>query len=234
MKLLVTAASVMLAASGVHGECGVVEPESHSSTQDARVLVTLDGKPARRLSLDITISGAGGESRVKRVTNRHGTFDLKKLSPGSNYVTVSTALGVKPISTAMIRLDVTERVSDSSPISLALSHQPTPPRYEMPGVNMAPPIEFTVSRFAGRIFDPSGSGVPGAQIAVYRRPYAIDAKPTTFQSDDRGNFGGFLESGAYTAVIMSPGFKLRIAGFEVRREAPEQSMSIKMNIGSAC
>jgi hypothetical protein len=234
MKLLVTAASVMLAASGVHGECGVVEPESHSSTQNACVLVTLDGKPARHLSLDITISGAGGESRLKRVTNRHGTFDLKNLSPGANYVMVHTALGVTPTSTAMVLLDVKERVPRSSQISLALSHQPNPPRYEVPGVNMSPPIEFTAPRFAGRIVDPSGTGVPGAKIVVYRRPYAIDPKPMTFQSDDQGEFAGFLESGAYTLVIMAPGFKLRIAGFEVRREASEQRMLVKMNIGSAC
>jgi hypothetical protein len=232
MKVVTTAASILLIATVTRGECVVVSP-AVPSKQNAHVTVTVDGKPAVRLPIHLVISSfASGQSEMRITTDAHGAIDLKSLPAGQNCLTADA----DPRLNATLCLDVTaSHHATPTQVPLVLTALPVEPTLdELAKQHDKSPIEFTGPAFVGTIQDQTGAGIMKADVTVYRRDAIAKLKPLKLQADDQGNFTAALEPGVYTVVVMSPGFKTRFAGVEVKQDAPKQGMSIELKIGNVC
>jgi hypothetical protein len=233
MKAFTTAASILLIATVTRGDCVVISP-TVPSKQNARAAVTVDGKPAVRLPIHIVITSFanGKQSEMRIATDAHGAIDLKNLPAGQNCITADA----DPRLTASLCLDVTAS-HDATPtqVPLVLTALPAEPTLdELAKEHEKSPIELTGPAFVGTVKDQAGAGITKAEITVYRRGALGKPKPLKLQADDQGNFTTVLESGTYTAVVMSPGFKSRFVGVEIKQDAPKQDMSIELKIGNVC
>jgi hypothetical protein len=235
MKLFTMAASILLLATITHGECVIIATDVRPSKQNAHVTVTMNGKPAARMPIRVEILSfaSGKKSEMQLATDAHGAINLKGLPAGKNCLTTDA----EPRLTASMCLDVTA-THDKAPTEFSLVLTPLPPSEptldELAKQHDKSPIEFTAPAFVGTVKDRPGAGITKADITVYRRGSMTKADPLKVQADDEGNFTAPLEPGTYTVVVMAQGFKTRFVGVEIKRDAPEQDMSVELLIANEC
>jgi hypothetical protein len=231
MKVLVVVATAVFTWGTAYGECVMVEPAVQPSKQNAHVVVIRDRSVAAKLRLVIRVVRNGYTSEKKVTTDGRGAVDLRSLPSGLNCITFETESNTEPRLTAYRCLEV-KLATDVTASEFSIALVPAPPTLdELVKAKEFSPIEWTARKFAGTIIDPSGAGIPKAEISVYRRRLQGIQKPVKVQANDQGSFVGSLEPGTYTFVVMSPGFKSRYLGLESKEDTSEQKMSIELSIG---
>jgi Carboxypeptidase regulatory-like domain len=235
MKMFTTAASILLVATIARGECVVIATDVRPSKQNAHITLTMNGKPAVRVPIRVEILSfaSGKKSEMRLATDAHGAINLKDLPPGQSCLTTD----VEPRLTASMCLAVTathDKARTKFSLVLAPMPPPEPTLDDLAKQHDKSPIEFTAPVFVGTVKDRSGAGITKADIAVYRRGSMTKPDPLKLQADDEGNFTAPLKPGNYTIVVIAQGFKPRFVGVEIKRDAPEQDMSVELSIANDC
>ena len=234
MRLLAITVASLIATAFACGECVVVTEPSLPSHQNVRLTVLRDGKPRKNVTIAIhTWLLDGKQAPTTVTTDTLGIAELKELFPGQYCFTATTDTRLRGV----LCLDVT-KFAEATPSEFSLLLSPLPPApptlYEMAKEAEKLPIELRGQTFEGVVKDISGAAIAKAEIAVYRRASEENGNPVKLSADEYGRFLATLSPGAYTVVIQSQGFKTRFVGIEIAPEAPQQHMSIVLNIGQAC
>jgi Carboxypeptidase regulatory-like domain len=238
MSLSATAASFVLAATLAQGDSCPTTAEFKPSKQNVRALVTVNGKPAGHLRLQILADSPDRKvSELKVETDADGFFDLKGLPAGQNcFQAIGDGAGPKLVGSLCV--DVTLAVDASaSAFSLALSSWPPPEPPTMDEIakqKEKSPIEFTAATLEGAVKDFTGAVIQKADISVYRRNFPGKVDPEKVKTDEEGNFSMSLEAGTYTVVVQMDGFKTRFIGLEIEKDAPKRKISIELDIAQVC
>jgi hypothetical protein len=244
MKLSALAAACLFFSTLVRAECVEVTtatPRSLSyqqSSQNARIAVALDGKPAPGAQIDI-LTARNYHLRFSITTDIHGLAALPTLVP-EQYHVVATAtdkqrgesylaesfLGVYkgiPGSVGWVFLDLV-------PVrQVQLLELPTLEQALFGGARRTTPIG-RISGFQGFVIDPSGAGIPGATIKVFPTGSSDESHVIETETDQTGRFSVSLPEGTYTVVVHMQAFRPQAMDFEIAQGAEATVAKITLNV----
>jgi hypothetical protein len=233
MRVFGIAATCLLSASLAFGECVTISEDPLPSSRNVRITVLGDGKPKQNAVLVVISQKDGKQVGPTIRTDTRGIVELRDLADGIYCIeaTADPGLGAKLCLKVGLWID-----SKPTEVGLSLSVQPPPPPTFEERVQGAAalPIEQRAQTFAGVVKDPSGAGIPRADIVIHRRASEGKAETVKLTTDERGRFSAPLTPGSYTAGFQSAGFKTRFIGFEIAPDAPKQDLPIVLDLGTAC
>jgi hypothetical protein len=230
MRVSGIAAAWLLSASFAFGECVTIREDPRPSSRNVRITVLRDGKPKQNAVLVVISQKDGKQVGPTIRTDTRGIVEIKDLPDGIYCIeaAVDPRLGAKLCLNVGLLID-----SEPTEVGLALSAQPPTFEERVQGAATSP-IEQRAQTFAGVVKDPSGAGIPRAEIVIRRRASEGKVDTVRLTADERGRFSAPLAPGSYTAGFQSPGFKLRFVGFEIAPDAPKQDLPIVLDLGTPC
>ncbi len=200
--------------------CAEIVPIYRPSPPNLEVIVMCKGKPAAQVPVTFNLySRPGDKSYWSGSTDANGRLFPPKLSPGKYYISAETGKRY-----AELYINVTERKTERATFVMKLY---------VPFVGKAEDALVTtqVSDFHGVVLDPAGAVLSQTEIKVLRKDDLDAGVVLQLRSDEKGEFSGHLNRGAYVALFYSPGFSTYVAVFEVTTTG-EQTLRVTLQIGS--
>jgi hypothetical protein len=196
------------------------------SSQHPRITVLRDGSSVR--SAEVAVSTAAGKTLMILSTDKHGIVVLPSLHVGQ-YTVAARAPGRLQ---AYLLLDISNKKL-KKPSEFSLQLQLGPPSFEElidAAESAAPPERLPV--FSGTVVDAGGAEISKVEIRIYQRGSAGKTLVSTAMTDSTGHFGAHLPSGAYTAVLVAPGFRIKIHVFEIAADTLAQETLIRLGLAA--
>jgi len=224
MKVFTTSAAFLLLASIVAAKPSVEILQASASSQSARIMVLHDGKPLQSVKIDVFT--ADEKLRLSLSTDIDGVVVLPLLPRGRYHVAASAPgdLG------ADLLLDVS-RHKGKKPSEFSMMLLPQPPTLEerIAVVEGRGAIE-RLREFKGITVDPSGAAIPSVKIRIFQEGTGAKDRVATAEADATGHFSVHLANGTYTAIIQSQGFSTHIQVFEIKEEAEQKYLRIRLDL----
>jgi hypothetical protein len=202
--------------------------EIHPSAQKPVITVLKNGAPQPGATLAVFTND--GKPKLNLTTDSRGMVKLPHLHPGIYRLTTSTSptLGA----TLCLQFFAAHQENPGAfTMELRVQPPPQPSFEEQLAAAAASPASFSSRTFSGTVFDPSGTAIPRASIAIYKRFSGVAARPHKIRSDEHGRFSATPSPGRYTAVFSASGFGVQFLTFEIARGAAENPVSVKLNLG---
>jgi hypothetical protein len=208
-------------------ECVSVVGPAAASSSGVRITVRLDGKAQGSAKVEGFLTGNIEQSEFSVFTDDDGIAILPTLAPGYYHI---VATGRQTLRADLIFVVPPDGRGSASAFSMDLKQMWG--QYDLSAAEKKAPSE-RLPDFAGIIIDPSGAGIPGAKIAVWKQGVVNGAPAVELASDHVGRFSTHLEDGTYIAVFDEPGFRGQIIIFEVTKTNARQALEVSLQI-AAC
>ena len=157
-----------------------------------------EAKPQQNVRL--VVLRADGKPVLSMGTDANGAVTLPKFAPGQYCIDGAPS----PTLRDTLCLAVSNRKADKpSEFFLELRERPPLPKGSELTISNAKnlqPSEY-LPTFAGNVKDPSGAGITGTSIEIYRHGHEEHGKPKKVKADKRGHFSADLHGGVYTIVF---------------------------------
>lgn len=222
------AAGLSLAGSIARGNTVVEVLNCQASTQNAKILPLLEGKPIREVKLSITTPENKPVQFVS--VNKRGIATLPTLPPG-RYIVHALAADNRG---AVVCLEISSRkVGSAKSFSLKLGVLPPPPlTFEdlLSAAESQPPRE-RLQTFTGVVQDPGTAIIPGSEIQIFPKGVHDQAHSILLKSDESGRFSTPLPDGSYVVVFQMPGFRTQFVTVEIVHDGEAKDLTITLQIG---
>jgi len=231
MKAFVLALVYLLAPYLAISECVVYGPPFKSSSERISVTTLLDGNPVKgaQVSLFPYPRHFDDQPQYSVVSDVAGVAVIPRLSTGSYEVVATAQWGWA----ADLLITVSESLEGSRfPLELRPDRSHAVIDAAIVAAAKLPPTRLPA--FAGSVRDPSGAGIKGAAIAVWRAGESHTALPAESTTGDGGRFSISLPEGKYVALFSEPGFSLKSLVFEISHSAPQSGLDEILEIGHGC
>jgi hypothetical protein len=244
MKRFALAAACLLLSAMARAECVTVttatpRPLSYQwSSQDARIAVLLDGKPAPGAQIDI-LTARNDHLRFSITTDLHGLATLPTLVP-EQYHVVATATDKQRGESYLAEsfLDVYKGVPGSGgwvilelvPLrQVQLLELPALDQVLVGGAQRMPTIG-KIPELKGSVIDPSGAPIAGATVKVFPTGSSDESHVIEIETDQNGLFSIPLPRGTYTVVVWMQAFRSQVTDFEIAPQADARDVKIVLNV----
>jgi 5-hydroxyisourate hydrolase-like protein (transthyretin family) len=202
---------------------------SQPSSQRVQIKTLQNGNPIKDVKIEVFTT----ENQVRLFslsTNDQGVASLPTLPPARYLIVASAASGLG----ADLVLDVSKRLGHKmSLFSMELGvRPPLPPTFEekMTDAENESPRE-SGKEFRGILQDPSGSGVPNANVDVYAKGARVKTQALKIKTDETGRFSAPLADGIYTVLFQRAGFQTEIVVIEISGDAQAKDLRISLKLG---
>jgi hypothetical protein len=231
MKLIAIAAACMLLPRLAIGACETVEQVSYQpSSPRIRITALVDGKMEGGTRVDVFPSPLGPPAQVSITADDDGIAAIPPLAPGYYEITATSKRGLRASLFVIVSSD---RRKTPSAFSMNLKPDKFFPRLQdkLEAARTRPSSE-RIQDFAGVVRDPTGGGVPGARIRVWKKRLQDEALPVEIRSDSVGRFSTHLAEGTYIALFQSGGFLPEVLVFDVVRGEGLKDLRVSMEVWS--
>jgi hypothetical protein len=247
-----TIAAAVVFAPVLHASVRVKSLES--STQKPKIIVAYDGKPVANARLYIyhyrNDSPEGPLEKLHRkfIADDHGQVVLPNLPWGIYEVAASSGPTLKgdillsmapppfdPSYTAF-QLNLVGKwgngtsLEEASAFTLELDYHPTEEQI-LAQEDQLPVTKVAV--FWGRVSDPTDADIPHASIEITRMDVPGKRRTVQLKADEQGKFAASFPDGDYVATFKIPGFQIQILHLVISKDASNQPLQIKLQVGLA-
>jgi hypothetical protein len=210
--------------------CSVrVEPLQESS-QQPRITVRLDGKPAVHVKVSVSKGVSAGKPLLTLISGQNGQVLLPPLKPGNYLLRASPSRGLA----GGIYLHINSFASPGNRFSMDLERYDPPPTFEeLVAAAERSAAKEPLPRFGGLVVDQTGAKIPGTSIDVVIRGTNGKKHAAKLKSNALGEFSADLPDGDYVAVFSAPGFSTRFVPVTIAKTGPAHELRVVMKVGWA-
>jgi hypothetical protein len=235
MRMIAVLGALLLLLAEVSMACVVVESPPAPSSRNARMVVSLDGKPAGDVRLTVHLQG--NQAPRLLYTDSDGTAMLKDLPMGTSCV---TAIGKNNLGSRLCLAVAAGATNKMSFFNMTISVMPSwflSPKEKVDDVEQLPPTTRMRS-LIGTVVDPVGAVIPNAEVQVYRRGTYPQSPVKILNTTAEGRFEDSFEPGIYTIIIRMRSFgrwfRSEVIGVEIAPGGSETELRQTLQVGSDC
>jgi hypothetical protein len=217
-------ACCLLSAILAMGSCVKVEQAKPlKSSSQVRIVVSLEGHPASRVTVDFCRNG--GRSCRTAVTGDDGVAAAPLLTLGDHYSVVAM-LDDGAAGSLLLQVSDIGKATTTFSIDVTGSFHATQNGL---AASDGLPIRERLQAFQGLLRDASGAMIAGASVKIMLKRSADHAVVQRFKSDATGHFSARLEDGMYIAFFLLPGFRTQVVPFEIAAQGKKELL-IKLQV----
>jgi hypothetical protein len=217
LKKALMIACCLLSAALAMGSCVEVElAKPPKSSSQVRIVVSLEGHPASRVTVDFCTNG--GRSCRTAVTGDDGVAGAPLLTHGE-YYSVVAMLDDGAAGSLLLQVSDIGKATTTFSIDVTGSFHATQNGL---AATDGLPIRERLQAFQGLLRDASGAMIAGPSLRIMRKGSDDHAVVQSLKSDATGEFSARLEDGMYIAFFLFPGFRTQVVPFEIAAQAKKE------------
>lgn len=203
-------------------------PTFQPASQSVRITALLDGKPMGDAHFDIFLypHRYGDQPRYSLTSNEEGVAAIQKITPANYEIAVSAKWGW--MSDLLVAVSGNQRLSELS-VNLLPDREHAFAERILAAAEKGP-VTTLFPEFSGAVRDPSGAGISGTKITIWRVGEEHAGPGTESTADNGGRFSISLPEGKYDALFEEPGFGLKAVLFDISRAASPSDVNVTLEV----